>query len=510
MKRNFKLTILTGLLIITTFYQSFGQGASLNGFSVKASPGALTYSGELSTNNWNLPNRIYEGSKFGISAGIIKQFAPWLGVQVQMLTGSLYSSSKAMNIYFSGTVTEFSLSARFDPLRLISSKTVKFSPYLSVGIGTFGFRSVERQTGTNQVLGSYGYGNDGITKRTKESGLSLPVALGLSYSILPGFQIELEHALRITNSDIIDSYSESKSPNDLFSLTSLGFRYTIPIKSADKAGNTKPKNALPLEKTVKPSQVKEPDFREANIFVECDMPEYLQVGQVFDIHLRVNKGKYRGTAKLIQKYPEGFLVPDDSTKIDAYQFINQNAIFEWKQIPADSIVSCNYRMKAGENLQGNHTITGKLEYQEAGVTKSVRFNKTIFIDSNKLKEAKEEPVNQLIKQEEARDPAGKVPASKTIIKPYEPLTGIEFRVQCGAFRDKGQADIHLASKYGITETIREEYIDGWYKYTVGSFRTYEEAVKYRDRFIAVTRILSAFIVAYKDGQRLVRITDALK
>jgi cell division protein FtsN len=96
------------------------------------------------------------------------------------------------------------------------------------------------------------------------------------------------------------------------------------------------------------------------------------------------------------------------------------------------------------------------------------------------------------------------------IRQAQAMPGIEYRVQCGAFRDRSQAAGILASKYGITEQIQEEYHDGYYKYTVGSFDTYEKAVKFRDAFIQRSKIWSAFIVAYRDGKRLAKITDAYR
>jgi len=136
-----------------------------------------------------------------------------------------------------------------------------------------------------------------------------------------------------------------------------------------------------------------------------------------------------------------------------------------------------------------------MEYQQPDGTKTVHFNKTIFINAPKQVEAP-----AVIKPAET---GGNIQKARTV-------QGVEFRIQCGAFRDNRQAPSELAAKYGITELIQEEYIDGWYKYTVGSFRTYEEAGKFRDAFIKRTKILAAFIVAYRDGKRLANINDALR
>jgi cell division protein FtsN len=134
----------------------------------------------------------------------------------------------------------------------------------------------------------------------------------------------------------------------------------------------------------------------------------------------------------------------------------------------------------------------------------------VFVESSKIAEEKEVSSNQVQKQNDLNETEAKAPVTKGNIREAKPLTGVEFRVQCGAFRDKNSADTQLAAKYRITEIIQEEFTDGWYKYTVGSFRTYEEASNYKELFIARTKISTAFIVAYRDGRRLAKISEAFK
>lgn len=498
---SLKILILLGFLISFTHSESLAQGASLQGFSLKVSPGALVYYGDLSTNNLNLPKRIVTGSKFGFGASIIKQFSPFFGMQVQFLTGSLYTSA-ADNTYFSGSLTEFSLSARFDPIRLLKGRSFKLSPYAAVGVGTFSFRSVRREMVTNAVLlPNFGFNPDGISKSNKPTAMSMPIAVGLSYKILPNLQVELEHALRMTNTDLLDCVKGPSTANDLFSLTSISLRYTIPTRAAVKSEPTKTTGNPPAVQPIIP---------ELNVFIDCEMPETVQIGQTFEVRVRVNKGNYKGQAKMTQKYPEGFTALDDLTSGNSFSFINQIVTIVWEKMPADSTTTYLYRVKVGEALTGSQTITGKFEYQQPDGLKTVRFNKSVFIDSQKQADEKEVSINQLLKQYDSGEPSKTATATKGNIKQSKPLDGIEFRVQCGAFRDNSQAETNLATKFGITEIIQEEFTDGWYKYTVGSFRTYEEASKYKDSFIARTRITSAFIVAYKDGHRLAKITDAFK
>lgn len=521
MNRNsLKISFLTILVIVLTHFETSGQADSLKGFSIKLSPGALTYYGDLSTNNWNIFNRIGTGSKFGFSAGIVKQFSPFFGIQAQFMAGSLYTAASDntiwTNTYFAGSLSEFSLSARLDPLKILKGKPLKISPYLSLGVAAFGFRSVRREMFTNLVLlPNFGYNVDGLTKVTRQTAMSLPMTLGLSYEVIPNLQLELEYSVRLTNTDLLDCVKGAKNSNDLYSFASIGLRYTISRKSATSTVPADSVNKVPMQpavKTIEPAKAEPADF---NAFVDAEMPESAEVGETFDVKVRAIKGNYTGPAKITQKYPEGFTATGDQSNGNTFSFANQSVKLEWDKMPVDSIIVRRYRIKVGDVPLGNKTINGRFEYQQADGSKLlVRFDKTIEIKGPASTDDKDLSINQLLKQYDSGDPNKSSTAPKASgkgnIRPSQAVAGIEYRIQCGAFRDNKQASTQLASKYRITETIQEELIDGMYKYTVGSFRTKEEAVIYRDKFVERTKLQSVFIVAYRDGVRLAKIGDAGK
>jgi cell division protein FtsN len=454
---------------------------------------------------------------------------------------------------------------------MIKTRTFKFSPYVSFGISTIGFRSVRRFWSTNQViLPTFGYKTDGVTKSPKQTAMSIPITAGLSYRILPNLQLELEHSVRLTNSDLLDCLKGSTAVNDYYSLTSLGIRYTIQGRSkntsaelkteprsksrAESDSSSKPVSQKESPKTkeqlkTRPGKVieepaKQPvqafnyDFSEVKAFVDCEVPETIQTGRNFEVKIKINKGNYKGPAKLIQRYADGFTALEIQSENCTFSFMNQTVTIEWDQMPADSIITYSYHVKTGDALAGSQTITGRLEYQQPEGLSTYRFNKTIFVDNKaedimdrRFKEiigesdpskvrktevsndiSNEQRIDQLLRQygDNTTKPVTLTAGGAANIRQAQTLAGVEYRVQCGAFRDRSQAGTHLASKYGISETIQEEFIDGWYKYTVGSFRTYDEAVRFRDSFIQRTKIWSAFIVAYRDGRRLARITDATR
>lgn len=493
MKINgWKLLIVLSLFTPALFHDSKAQETNLEGFYVKISPGALAYYGDLSPANHFVLDRIVTGSKFGGSIAFGQQIYPFLGVEGQFFMGNLYTDAPD-NTYFTGSLSELGIAARFEPLKLVKMRSHNWSPYVSAGVGLFAFRSVHRVQGTNLVLlPNFGYQIDGVTNSGFQTAMSIPLSIGISYKVLPFLQIELEHSQRLTNTDLLDCVKGAGTRNDQYSHTSLGLRFSIPDKGEKTRKTKTAENIVPMQPAVKitePVKVTPPAF---NIYVESVLPETINAGQTAEVKLRINKGKYAGPGKLIQTLPEGFTATDVS-KSTAFSFADQKVTIDWDKMPSESVINYTFSVKVGDEIKGNQVIEGTFDFDRPDSVDIVHFNNSVFVEGKT-------PVEVVKAQAPARGN----------IRPAQTLPGVEYRVQIGAFKENRSAETQLAAKHKITETIQEESVDGWYKYTVGSFRTYNEAAKYRDNFIARFGIASAFVVAYKDGRRLSKITDALK
>jgi len=77
-------------------------------------------------------------------------------------------------------------------------------------------------------------------------------------------------------------------------------------------------------------------------------------------------------------------------------------------------------------------------------------------------------------------------------------TGIYFRVQIGSSPSQLTPNF-FKSNFSINDHVYEEVVDGQYKYTVGYFKTYNEARAYST---GVTSVQGAFVTSYKDGKRI--------
>jgi len=89
---------------------------------------------------------------------------------------------------------------------------------------------------------------------------------------------------------------------------------------------------------------------------------------------------------------------------------------------------------------------------------------------------------------------------------------IEFRVQIVALQENATYRVaRMKKEFNITEPVSEERIDGWNKYTVGSYKTLAEAQELKASLIAKGKT-DAFIIAYNNGKRvtIAEAQDALK
>ena len=86
----------------------------------------------------------------------------------------------------------------------------------------------------------------------------------------------------------------------------------------------------------------------------------------------------------------------------------------------------------------------------------------------------------------------------------------EYRVQILAKLNKAPSLMYLQNKYGLRATIREDFHNGYYIYTVGSFKNYESTKRFRDKLRSENKIYDAYIVVFENGKRLNKLSELKK
>ena len=554
MKRNLFALIIVTLAIMNLSLNSLRAQAPAfsNGLSIKAGGGLTTFFGDLGAQGLSVLNY----TKAGGAGSAIKMFTPALGLQIQYFLGNLYSFRSDLAQYFNGSVQEISISARIDPLLLLyPAYSGKLYPYFRGGLGTTSFRAVRRDQNTNTVfLPAYGYGTDGLTKIARENALSIPLSAGLGFQLTDKISVELEQSISLTNTDILDAVvgTGTAISSDMFGFTQIGLKYTFGTTQTSVPREKKPRttktqtsrsyrdNSKRAKDQVSPDlTLDQIPASSINIFIESTIPEKPVSGKIFEVKIRINKGDYIGPAILTQIFPEGFTALESQLGYSQFSFINQKVRIIWERMPKDSIINYTYFVRPGEMVHGPYTLNGSLEYRLQDGPKLIQFANYIFVD-NKIESDMDAQILKLLGDEKEEDNLKKdavqeekgdelelqiedllrkygdkttketqVKDAGELINKHQAIKGIDFRIQCGAFRtqEEGRKTIR---KYNISESVAEYYHNGLYKYTVGSFSTYEEAARYRDGFIQRSKIWTAFIVAYENGKRLNSLNQAFR
>ena len=86
--------------------------------------------------------------------------------------------------------------------------------------------------------------------------------------------------------------------------------------------------------------------------------------------------------------------------------------------------------------------------------------------------------------------------------------GIVYRVQILAKGSRLNDINYLRNRYNLSEDVLEVHQDGVYRYSVGAFSNYQQAVEH-SRKMKSKGVSDAFVVVYKDGKRI-SLTPALK
>ncbi len=214
-------------LVPDRIYCQVWEGANSRSISnewvFNANIGFLSYFGDLSLYDRNIPEKIEnESGRAGgimISKKIIKPF----GLSVQVISGKL--KAKNGNIYFESTILEYNLSAYVDIISLLSkSKQDKFGLQVFAGGGNFLFNSTKYE---------YYEGETVITDhKSRVPEFVSFVGMGLNYKFSEQFGIMSALSLKQCQNDKIDVYY--KLPDfDYYSYFQFGVTYLF--KPATKA-----------------------------------------------------------------------------------------------------------------------------------------------------------------------------------------------------------------------------------------------------------------------------------
>ncbi len=271
--------------------------------------------------------------------------------------------------------------------------------------------------------------------------------------------------------------------------------------------------------------------------VRCIRQTPLFTGEGNDmlVNILVSRGSADKFAKIEEDIPNGYIAEAVSTRDAIFTFKDQKAKFLWMNLPPEPRFVVNYRLSPKDGrgttelplkgtfsfilnevtqvidiTQQNVDLTNLDPRHLDGIIASAPSPK--FIPPTQVTGVptstsytgadggREIPV-QLQKIDEKRPRAQQPKVELDMSYLLEPEEGVYYRVQLAA----GHKPVDIKQYFrrlNITEDVRTERHEGWYKYSIGSFPEYRLARDRRNSIWSTTPIEDAFVAAYNNGVRI--------
>jgi hypothetical protein len=278
-------------------------------------------------------------------------------------------------------------------------------------------------------------------------------------------------------------------------------------------------------------------------------PYATRTGNDIMVNILVYKRDMNKFAKIEEQIPSGFQAVVVESRDGLFTFKEGVVKFVWMNLPEERGFTVSYRLipqalKSIEDLK----ISGALSYilegrnisidiMEKDVELSGISNANIEALMVALESGGELPPGKTVETEQAEvkpppvkeeEIAEKV--EKPVVREEKPVEretrtvstgssgipdkqrlhvqdGIYYRVQLAAASSFSDADVTFAA-HNLSRPVLVERHNGLYKYTVGSFGTYAQAIDFRSTVLS-RGIEGAFVVAYRNGKRI-NVVDARK
>lgn len=253
-------------------------------------------------------------------------------------------------------------------------------------------------------------------------------------------------------------------------------------------------------------------------------PQLLNNGSYL-VRILVNNPAGSKYAKIEETLPSGYIFEEVNNNEGILSHAASTVKFIWMKLPEGREFEISYRLVPKQNeAQGAMAINGSLTYTTQSENKTVEIRQ-MDVSLADMSQAQKRNLlatgavpprsamtsanegsrtEQVTQSQPENTPPVTGSASDRMIMNTRVLdygTGAYYRVQLSANLNAIDAPAFYRAA-GVDREVLVEQHEGYYKYTVGPFSTYEQAVAYRDRLEALPDIQGSFVVAYRNGRRV--------
>jgi hypothetical protein len=253
-------------------------------------------------------------------------------------------------------------------------------------------------------------------------------------------------------------------------------------------------------------------------------PELLNSG-AYLVRILVNNPSGSKYAKIEETIPFGYMFEQVNSNEGIVSHAASTVKFIWMKLPETTEFEVVYRLVPKQNEpQGDMIIDGMLTYTAGNDNKIVEIRQMdVYLQDMTQAQKRNLLATGAVPPRTARantsatrqpEPVETRPATSTTSVPGSASgkmimntrvldygTGSYYRVQLSANRTAFDAVAYYRGA-GLDREVLVEQHEGYYKYTIGSFSTYEQAVSYKNQVEGLPDIDGAFVVAYRNGRRV--------
>ena len=511
---------------------------------VSAGVGVMTFFGDIGMFNSKISQMGMSNS--GLSLNVEQRFMNAFGASLNIQKGVLteFDNRPNRHLNFQSQILQGNIAFNFHfDNGFMISKNSRFSPFFTIGFGYLNFDTKGDLRDKNGTL--YHYWPDGTIHSEdfdsehpnkgydtflvrdykfdteldslhlyKHHSITIPIGGGINFKFSDKLEVNISSVYYFTKTDAIDNLVYQKTNNfKLFSKHNDGYLYTFATiqyniggKSGNWFGNQKYKDV---------------DFKKLDK-IDSDSD---------------------GVADIIDKCPhtpKGVKVDKDGCPLDSDHDGVPDYLDKEPNSPAGSIVDENGVAMTPQMIEAKFTndslimsgdlVLNKDTSARATLTKSIVNDSTLksqylsyykslsninYSSDNSASLSKVQIIiignnlnpnqSQTNKTNIVADTSHKIIPTAVISDIKSSIGGVIYKVQIGSVASADSKD-YFRKTYNITDEITVEQYQGYYKYIVGSFFTYNAARQYANS-IRVRTGINAFVISYKDNARI-PVSDA--
>lgn len=213
-------------------------------------------------------------------------------------------------------------------------------------------------------------------------------------------------------------------------------------------------------------------------------------GGTFVVKIKIERRNLDSYFQIQQDLPAGMEAVGMESQGAVFTFKDGKVKYTWLRLPANEEIQVMYKIRVPFEMRGQQKIEGNYYYirnEEKEIYPMSASTVEIVEYQAPSDSLAEKSILGVVNNEN-------IPSYLT-----EEKTDLNFKVQILSSTRKLDRD-SIRKEFGVKESVDEENFNGLYKYTIGSFKTYEQARDYKNRLSLQKYI--PFVIAYNRGARI--------